>query len=67
LLYFRLVRTLGSLGAASQAYLRAGVGLCLGILVLGEQISLSSLVGLLAAIAGVMAINWPVNAHRGKA
>ena len=67
LLYFRLVRTLGSLGAASQAYLRAGVGLCLGILVLGEQISLSSLVGLLAAIAGVMAINWPVNAHRGEA
>lgn len=30
LLYFRLVRTIGSMGVVSQAYLRAGIGVILG-------------------------------------
>ncbi|MDF1721541.1 MAG: hypothetical protein P1U65_12770 [Minwuia sp.] len=41
LLYFRLLRTLGSLGTASQAYLRAGIGVGLGMIFLGEEISLT--------------------------
>ena len=39
LIYFRLVRTLGSMGVASQSYLRAGVGVILGVVVLGEEIT----------------------------
>jgi len=59
LIYFRLVRSLGSLGVASQSYLRAGVGVLLGILVLGETPSPPVLLGLLAAILGVALINAP--------
>ena len=59
LLYFRLLRTLGSLGVASQAYLRAGVGVALGLFVLGEQITLVVGFGLAAALVGVALINLP--------
>ncbi|MEL6372624.1 MAG: EamA family transporter [Pseudomonadota bacterium] len=59
LIYFRLIKTIGSLGTASQAYLRAGVGVLLGALVLGERITPMVGLGLLAAIVGVAAINLP--------
>lgn len=59
LIYFRLIQTLGSLGVASQAYLRAGVGVALGMVFLGEQITLIIGIGLVAAILGVAAINMP--------
>jgi drug/metabolite transporter (DMT)-like permease len=59
LIYFRLVKTLGSLGTASQAYLRAGFGVMLGVIFLGEQISPMVALGLFAAIIGVAAINFP--------
>jgi drug/metabolite transporter (DMT)-like permease len=58
-LYFRLMRTLGSLGVASQAYLRAGVGVLLGTLLLGESIAPAVGLGLVAAVLGVAAINLP--------
>jgi drug/metabolite transporter (DMT)-like permease len=57
LVYFRLIRTLGSMGVASQAYLRAGVGVILGVVVLGEQITPVVGLGLAAAVLGVAAIN----------
>lgn len=57
LLYFRLLRTLGSMGVASQSYLRAGVSVLLGALVLGEQVSMTKGAGLLAIVLGVAAIN----------
>ena len=60
LIYFRLIKTLGSLGAASQAYLRPGVGVLLGIVFLGESLSMPMLIGLIAAIAGVAMINLSV-------
>ena len=59
LVYFRLVRTLGSLGVASQSYLRAGVGVLLGTFFLGETLSLLVAIGLAGAILGVALINWP--------
>ena len=59
LIYFRLVRTIGSMGVASQSYLRAGVGVVLGLLLLGETISPSVAAGLIAAIVGVALINAP--------
>ena len=61
LIYFRLVRTLGSMGVASQSYLRAGVGVLLGVSILGERITLSSGVGLICVVSGVIAINAPVS------
>jgi drug/metabolite transporter (DMT)-like permease len=57
LLYFRLLRTLGSMGVASQSYLRAGVSVLLGVLILGEQVSMMKGAGLLAIVLGVVAIN----------
>ncbi len=59
LIYFRLVRTLGSLGTASQAYLRAGIGVLLGVSILGETLTLNIALGMLLAIGGVALINWP--------
>lgn len=59
LIYFRLVRTLGSIGVVSQSYLRACVGVMLGMVFLGEVISPAIAVGLIAAIAGVALINLP--------
>lgn len=59
LIYFRLIRTLGSMGVASQAYLRAGFGVLLGIIVLGEQITPLVAAGLVAAWLGVLLINLP--------
>jgi drug/metabolite transporter (DMT)-like permease len=57
LLYFRLVRTLGSMGVASQSYLRAGVSVLLGVMLLGEPFTWSLGVGLAAVVIGVAAIN----------
>ncbi len=59
LIYFRLVRTLGSIGVTSQSYLRSGVSVLLGVLVLGESFSPPIAFGLAAAILGVLLINWP--------
>jgi drug/metabolite transporter (DMT)-like permease len=59
LIYFRLVKTLGSLGVASQAYLRAGIGVMVGVIFLGEQISIVMAIGIVAAVIGVAAINMP--------
>lgn len=61
LIYFRLLKTLGSMGVASQAYLRASVGVLLGIIFLGEQITMSVGIGLAAAVLGVIAINYPTH------
>ncbi|MEZ5747410.1 MAG: EamA family transporter [Paracoccaceae bacterium] len=59
LIYFRLVRTLGSMGVASQSYLRAGIGVLLGLAFLGESFTLPVGIGLAAAVLGVALINWP--------
>lgn len=67
LLYFRLLHTLGSLGVASQAYLRAGVGVVLGVVVLGEQVTPIVGLGLLAALIGVALINLPAPRQRSVA
>lgn len=65
LLYFRLVRSLGSMGVASQSYLRAGIGVILGMVFLGESLSVPVAIGLGAAIIGVALINWPQRAQSG--
>lgn len=59
IIYFRLIKTLGAMGVASQSYLRAGVSVLLGLIVLGEQLSATMLMGLIVTIVGVALINWP--------
>ena len=58
-IYFRLMKTLGAMGVASQSYLRSGVSVLLGLFVLGEQLSGTVLLGLVVTIVGVAMINWP--------
>ena len=50
------------MGVASQAYLRASVGIMLDIVFLGETLSVSVALGLSAAIIGVALINWSTKA-----
>ena len=38
-IYFRLIQTLGSVGTTAQAYLRVPIGVALGVLFLGENLS----------------------------
>jgi drug/metabolite transporter (DMT)-like permease len=67
LIYFRLVKTLGSMGVASQSYLRAGVGVFLGVALLGERITPVMGLGLVAAVLGVALINMPARPRRQSA
>jgi len=55
-IYFRLIRTLGSVGVTSQAYLRVPIGVAIGIVFLGESLSPATLIGLVCVIAGVAAM-----------
>jgi len=59
LIYFRLLITLGPMGTASQAYLRSGVGVFLGVVFLSESLDLETFAGICLAIFGVVLINWP--------
>lgn len=59
LIYFRLLKTLGSIGTTSQAYLRAGVGVILGVVLLGERLTPMISIGLALALLGVVMINYP--------
>ncbi len=59
IIYFRLIKTLGPMGVASQSYLRSGVSVMLGMFILGEQLSGTVLIGLAIIIVGVALINWP--------
>ena len=58
-IYFRLVRTLGSVGTTAQAYLRVPIGVAIGVVFLGESLSPMAIVGLLFVISGVAAMTIP--------
>ncbi|WP_421983656.1 DMT family transporter [Roseibium sp.] len=66
LIYFRLLVTLGAMGTASQAYLRAGVGVLLGVVFLSERLDAETLAGICLAISGVVLINWPGSGRASK-
>ena len=59
LIYFRLLNTIGAMGTASQAYLRSGVGVLLGVVFLSEDLTVETFAGICLAISGVVLINWP--------
>jgi drug/metabolite transporter (DMT)-like permease len=58
-IYFRLVRTLGSVGVTSQAYLRIPIGVGIGALILGESLAGSAWIGLVLVVIGVAAMSLP--------
>jgi drug/metabolite transporter (DMT)-like permease len=61
-IYFRLVRTLGSVGTTAQAYLRAPIGVAIAVLLLGERPAPTAWIGLACVIAGVAAMTIPPRA-----
>lgn len=63
-IYFRLVHTLGSLGTTAQAYVRVPVGVAIGVIFLGEELHITTIVGLLCILAGVVAMTLPPGALR---
>ncbi|MBD8685436.1 MULTISPECIES: DMT family transporter [unclassified Rhizobium] len=58
-IYFRLMRTLGSLGATAQAYLRVPIGVAIGVVFLGEQLHVTTLIGLVCILTGVIGMTLP--------
>jgi drug/metabolite transporter (DMT)-like permease len=58
-IYFRLIQTLGSVGATSQAYLRVPIGVAIGVLFLGERLSPTAWIGLACVVIGVAAMTIP--------
>ncbi|MFG5380609.1 DMT family transporter [Yoonia sp. R2-816] len=52
-IYFRLVRILGPLGVTTGSYMRAGFSVLLGVLLLGEALSPTLIIGLLMIFGGV--------------
>ncbi len=58
-IYFRLVQTLGSIGATAQAYLRVPIGVAIGIVAMGETLSSTAWAGLAFVIVGVAAMTIP--------
>lgn len=56
-LYYRLIATLGSIGASSLGYLKAAFGVVIGCLALGEPLTAAILTGFAAVMFGVAAIN----------
>ena len=59
-IYFRLIRTLGSVGTTAQAYLRVPIGVAIGILFLGETPTPTAWLGLACVVVGVAAMTIPV-------
>jgi len=55
-IYFRLVRTLGSVGVTSQAYLRVPIGVTISVALLGETLTLMAWIGLACVVIGVAAM-----------
>jgi drug/metabolite transporter (DMT)-like permease len=55
-IYFRLIRTVGSMATASVGYLKPAVGVLLGSLVFGEAFTLVMAAGLFAILLGVAVI-----------
>jgi drug/metabolite transporter (DMT)-like permease len=64
-IYFRLIRTVGSTGTASVGYLKPAVGVSIGCLFLGETPTWTAIIGLIAILLGVAAIHRADSSRRG--
>jgi drug/metabolite transporter (DMT)-like permease len=65
-IYFRLIQTLGSVGTTAQAYLRAPIGVALGVLFLGESLTSTVWIGLGCVVIGVAAMTIPARAGAAR-
>ena len=63
-IYFRLIQTLGSVGTTAQAYLRVPIGVAVGVVFLGEQLSSTAWIGLACVVVGVAAMTIPARKAR---
>jgi drug/metabolite transporter (DMT)-like permease len=59
-IYFRLVQTLGSVGATAQSYLRVPIGMAISVVFLGETVTPAAWLGLVCTLVGVAAMTIPV-------
>jgi drug/metabolite transporter (DMT)-like permease len=59
-IYFRLIRTVGSLATASVGYLKPAVGVLIGCLIFGEPFTVVMAVGLFGILLGVAIINGKI-------
>jgi len=66
LIYFRLVTTIGSMGVASQSYLRSAIAVAIGVLVLDESLTASLAIGVTVIIVGMVMINSGWGASRPR-
>lgn len=58
-IYFRLIKTLGPMSTAAQAYLRVPIGVMIGVVFLGEALSPTAWAGLACIVVGVVAMTVP--------
>ncbi len=58
-IYFRLIRSLGSVGTTAQAYLRVPFGVVIGVVFLGESLTPTAWIGLVCVVIGVAAMTIP--------
>jgi drug/metabolite transporter (DMT)-like permease len=56
-IFFRLVNTIGSMGTSSVGYLRVGVAVLLGVVLLGEPLTWTVCAGLATVVVGVAAMH----------
>ncbi len=66
-IYFRLVRTLGSVGTTAQAYLRVPIGVGIGVVFLGETLASTAWLGLACVVTGVIAMTLPARRRGAQA
>jgi drug/metabolite transporter (DMT)-like permease len=57
IVYFRLIRTIGSVGTASAGYLKPAIGVLVGATLMGESLTWSSIAGLITILLGVSELN----------
>jgi drug/metabolite transporter (DMT)-like permease len=62
--YFRLIHMIGSMGTASVGYLKPGVGVLIGCALMGESLTWTLALGLLAILFGVAAIHENISIPR---
>ena len=58
-IYFRLIQTLGSVGATAQAYLRVPIGVAVSVAFLNETLSRTAWIGLAGVVLGVATMTIP--------
>lgn len=58
-IYFRLIRTLGSVGTTAVSYLRVPVGVAIGFVFLGERLQPTAWIGLALVVLGVLSMTLP--------